>query len=211
MNGRLAGGPARGPARESEDKKYNLTDPGEFKEFIEFIKREFHSNRNSNATYQSNYMNIKTNFLDESNIISKMVNNNSFGINAIRAGFAQLFYIYDNNKKQIIFIGSTSKKINSSNNGKQYKYVCRLLKRPYTRYAGTSAIYHILDNLSDEYNGICLISLGSSEKFYNKLGFRKELNNHGVEHLYLAKNQMSTLLPKVIRDTEFISQFDKIY
>ena len=121
-------------------------------------------------------------------------------------------YIYDNNKKQIIFIGSTSEKRNSSNNGKQYKYVCRLLKRPYTRYAGTSAIYHILDNLSDEYNGICLISLGSSEEFYNKLGFRKEINNrYGTEYLYLAKNQMNTLRPKVIKNTEFVSQFDKIY
>ena len=93
-------------------------------------------------------MNIKSNFLKE-----------SFGINSIKSSYAQLFYIYDNNKKQIIFIGSTSDKGNS-NNGKQYKYVCRLLKRPYTRYAGTSAIYHILNNLSDEYNGICLVSLG---------------------------------------------------
>ena len=144
-------------------------------------------------------MNIKSNFLKE-----------SFGINSIKSSYAQLFYIYDNNKKQIIFIGSTSDKGNS-NNGKQYKYVCRLLKRPYTRYAGTSAIYHILNNLSDEYNGICLVSLGSSEEFYKKLGFRKEIKNNGIENLYLAKNRMSTLLPKLIKNTEFISQFDKIY
>ena len=85
------------------------------------------------------------------------------------------------------------------------------MKRPYTRYAGTSAIYHILNNLSDEYNGICLVSLGSSEEFYKKLGFRKEIKNHGIENLYLAKNQKNTLLPKVIKNTEFISQFDKIY
>ena len=85
-------------------------------------------------------MNIKSNFLKE-----------SFGINSIKSSYAQLFYIYDNNKKQIIFIGSTSEKRNSSNNGKQYKYVCRLLKRPYTRYAGTSAIYHILNNLDEIY------------------------------------------------------------
>ena len=49
-------------------------------------------------------MNIKSNFLKE-----------SFGINSIKSSYAQLFYIYDNNKKQIIFIGSTSDKGNSNN------------------------------------------------------------------------------------------------
>ena len=122
MNGRLSGGPAGGPERNSEDKKYNLKDPDEFKEFIEFINREFYSNRNDNSNYHTNYMNIKSNFLKESLQISKKINNGSFGINSIKSGYAQLFYIYDNNKKQIIFIGSTSDKRNS-NNGKQYKYV----------------------------------------------------------------------------------------
>jgi hypothetical protein len=41
-------------------------------------------------------MNIKSNFLKESLNISKKINNGSFGINSIKSGYAQLFYIYDN-------------------------------------------------------------------------------------------------------------------
>ena len=118
--------------------------------------------------------------------------------------FPKLFYIYDNNKKKIIFIG-VIRGIEIIN-GKRYKYVSKLLKRPYTHHAGTTAIYHILNNLDDIYQGICLLSELSSIKFYNKLKFI-----NGEEYRFLNRNKINTLLPSVIPNTEFISQFDKIY
>ena len=124
--------------------------------------------------------------------------------NIDRQDFPQIFYIYNNETHKIIFIGVIDgyKEIN----GKNYKNVNYLLRRPNTFGAGKIAVYHILEKLNIEYNGICLASLLSSRGFYDKLGF---INYGGT--LYLDKNKIETLRTESIEKTEFVSLFDKIY
>ena len=163
----MKGGENGGPA-ESGDKKYDLTNPDEFQDFINFIEKEFTCTNKNNEQYIKNYNTIKSDIyrlLTELKSSIKYLPNN----NIDRQDFPQIFYIYNNETRKIIFIGVIDgyKKIN----GKNYKNVNYLLRRPNTFGAGKIAVYHILEKLNEQYNGICLASLLSSRGFYDKLEF----------------------------------------
>jgi hypothetical protein len=196
-------GGENGEPASSGDKKYNLRNSEEFNEFCEFVKREFTSTNKNNEQYIKNYNTIKSDIyrlLTGLKSSIKYLPNN----NIDRQDFPQIFYIYNNETHKIIFIGVIDgyKEIN----GKNYKNVNYLLRRPNTFGAGKIAVYHILEKLNIEYNGICLASLLSSKGFYDKLGF---INYGGT--LYLDKNEIETLRTESIEKTEFVSLFDKIY
>ena len=188
----------------SQDEKYNLKNPDKFEEFIEFINKKFTSNNKNNREYKSNYNNVKGDVIRQLDALKSSIR--SLSIREDKHDFPQIFYIYNNDTSNIIFIGVIGgNKIIGGNN---YKHVRLLLRRPYTSKAGITAVYHILKNLDERYKGICLASLDSSNGFYIKLGFSSDRST-----LYLDKDQqhIETLKSKSIENTEFVSLFDKIY
>ena len=198
----MKGGENGGPA-ESGDKKYDLTNLAEFQEFIEFVEREFTSSNKNNEQYIKNYNTIKSNISRQLTALKssiKYLPNN----NIDKQDFPQIFYIYNNETRKIIFIGVIDgyKEIN----GNEYKHVKYLLRRQNTFGAGKIAVYHILEKLNEQYNGICLASLPSSRGFYDKLGFS---NYAGI--LFLDRSRIKALKTNSIENTEFVSLFDKIY
>lgn len=187
-------GGENGEPTESGDKKYNLTNPNDFNEFIEFVEREFTS---ANGNNKGNYNFIKTHIYSQLNKIK------SSPTNSIDK---QIFYIYNHNTHQIISLGIIDNR-NFEIDGKKYKHIEYLLKRPNTKKAGTSSIYHILNNLDKQYAGIYLSSLSGSSGFYNRLDF-VEINDL---RYYLDRDQIERLRKCSIENTEFVSQFDKIH
>ena len=179
----MKGGENGGPAS-SGDKKYNLMNPGEFNEFCEFVKREFTS---TNGNNKGNYNFVKTHIYEQLDSPKNRIDK-------------QIFYIYNNNSHQIISIGIIdNSKIEIK--GKKYKHIEYLLKRPNIKKAGTSSIYHILENLDEQYAGIYLSSLTGSKGFYNKLNF-VEFNDL---RYYLDRDQIERFKKSSIENTEFIS------
>ena len=169
----------------SGDKKYNLTNPEEFNEFCEFVKREFTStNKNNKGNYNFVKMQIYEQLDSPKNRVDK-----------------QIFYIYNNNTHQIISLGIIDNRNIEIINGKKYKHIEYLLKRPNIKKAGTSTIYHILKNLDKQYAGIYLASLSGSKGFYNKLNF-VEFNDL---RYYLDRDQIERFKKSSIENTEFIS------
>lgn len=186
----MKGGENGGPAK-SGDKKYNLRIPEEYQEFIQFVKREFTS---TNGNNKGNYNFVKMQIYEQLDSPKNSVDK-------------QIFYIYNNNTHQIISLGIIDNH-NIEINGKKYKHIEYLLKRPNIKKAGTSSIYHILENLDkQQYDGIYLSSLTGSRGFYNKLHF-VEFNDLCY---YLDRDQIARLGKDSIKNTEFISMFDKIY
>jgi len=177
------GGENGGPAK-SGDKKYNLTNPDEFKEFCEFFKREFTINNGNN---KGNYNFVKMQIYEQLDSPKNRIDK-------------QIFYIYNNNTHQIISLGIIDNR-NIEINGKKYKHIEYLLKRPNIKKAGTSSIYHILKNLDKQYAGIYLSSLSGSKGFYNRLNF-VEFNDL---RYYLDRDQIERLRKNSIENTEFIS------
>ena len=188
----------------SQDEKYNLTNSKKFEEFIDFVKTKFTSNNRSNSQYKTNYNTVKTDVIHQLDALKSSIQ--SLSIREDKHDFPQIFYIYNNDTSNIIFIGVIDgyKTIHGNN----YKHVRFLLRRPHTSKAGITTVYHILKNLDERYKGICLASLDSSNGFYIKLGFSSDRST-----LYLDKDQqhIETLESKSIENTEFVSLFDKIY
>ena len=180
----MKGGEHGGPA-ESGDKKYNLSDPKEYQEFIEFVQREFTS---TNGNNKRNYNFVK-------NSIYKQLESPKNRMNK------QIFYIYNNSTHQIISIGIIDNHNDFVINDKTYKHIEYLLKRPNIKKAGTTSIYYILENLDQQYTGIYLSSLTGSRGFYNSLHF-VEFND---SRYYLDRDQIERLIKNSIKNTEFIS------
>ena len=191
-----------GPA-ESGDKKYDLTDPKEYQEFIEFVQREFTSTNKSNEQYIEAYRNTKYRICRQLKGLTHSIS--SLPINNIdRKDFPQIFYIYNNKTHQIIFIGAIDG--DRDIDGKNYKHVSYLLRRPGTVGAGRIAIYHILEKLNKVYNGIYLSCLEGSAGFYKQLKF----SNFGGRY-YFDKDRIEELSTASIKNNELVSLFDKIY
>ena len=187
----------------SQDEKYNLTKSDKFKEFIDFVKNKFTSNNRSNSQYKTNYNTVKTDVIRQLDALKSYIQSLN---TQEKKDFPQIFYIYNNDTSNIIFIGVIDgyKTIHENN----YKVVRLLLRRPHTSNAGITAVYHILKNLDERYKGICLASLDSSHGFYTRLGF----SSHGSTY-YLDKDKqhIETLESNSIKNTVFVSLFDKIY
>jgi hypothetical protein len=180
----MKGGEHGGPA-ESGDKKYNLRDPKEYQEFIEFVQREFIS---TNGNNKGNYNFVKNQIYEQLESSKNRMNK-------------QIFYIYNNSTHQIISIGIIDNHNDFVINDKTYKHIEYLLKRPNIKKAGTTSIYHILENLDQQYTGIYLSSLTGSKGFYNSLHF-VEFNDL---RYYLDRDQIGILIKNSIKNTEFIS------
>ncbi len=85
-----------------------------------------------------------------------------------------IFYIYDTKDNRVTSIGIVGKNDITNNgrtkiSGKDYFFINYLLSGE--KKGGTSAIYHILNKLPPNYDGICLTSTESSRNFYKHLGF----------------------------------------
>jgi hypothetical protein len=192
---RIMKGGQLGEPAESGDKKYNLKNPHELFEFRDFVQREFNNSNRNNRNYKANYNSMKTQFIN-------LLNN--------PLPSYEIFYIYNNATRKIIFIGIMSNNIIEVNH-KRYKYIAILLRCPNTRKSGTIAICHILNNLTPDINGILLDYTDSSLKFYEKIGFKKILwktSSIEIERLYLNKNNKNSLLNDISREfenTELIS------
>ena len=187
----------------SKDEKYNLTSSDKFEEFIEFIKNKFTSNNRNNGQYKSNYNNVKGDVIRQLDALKsyiQLLNTQE------KTNFPQIFYIYNNDTSNIIFIGVIDG--NKIKDGNNYKHVRLLLRRPRTSKAGITAVYHILKNLDERYKGIYLASLDSSNGFYTRLGFSSDRTTF---YLDKDKQRIETLKSKSIENTEFVSLFDKIY
>ena len=180
----MKGGEHGGPA-ESGDKKYDLRNPKDYQEFIEFVQREFTS---TNGNNKGNYNFVKNHIYEQLKSSKNRMNK-------------QIFYIYNNSTHQIISIGIIDNHNDFVINDKTYKHIEYLLKRPNIKKAGTTSIYHILKNLEQQYNGIYLSSLTGSKGFYNSLLF-VELNDL---RYYLDRDQIERLIKNSIENTEFIS------
>ena len=126
----MKGGEHGGPA-ESGDKKYNLRNSKDYQEFIEFVQREFTS---TNGNNKRNYNFVKTQIYEQLESSKNRMNK-------------QIFYIYNNSTHQIISIGIIDNHNDFVINDKTYKHIEYLLKRPNIKKAGTTSIYHILENL----------------------------------------------------------------
>ena len=198
----MKGGEHGGPA-ESGDKKYDLRNPKDYQEFIEFVQREFTSTNGNNKQYIETYTSTKTNICRQLNGLTSSISSLPTN-NHNRKDFPQIFYIYDNENNKIIFIRAIDgdRKIQ----GKNYKHVKYLLRRPNTVGAGRIAIYHILTKLNEVYDGIYLIDLKGSAGFYNKLKFSKFGDMY-----YFDKDRIDELRTASIENTELVSLFDKIY
>jgi hypothetical protein len=100
------------------DKKYNLTILKEFQEFIEFVDKEFKTNKQTNESYTEDYHTTRFKLLT---LLPRLKNTIQFlpTNNTEKRGFPQIFYIYDNSNNKIILIGliDGEKEIG----GKQYK------------------------------------------------------------------------------------------
>jgi hypothetical protein len=180
----MKGGEHGGPA-ESGDKKYNLRNSKDYQEFIEFVQREFTS---TNGNNKRNYNFVKTQIYEQLESSKNRMNK-------------QIFYIYNNSTHQIISIGIIDNHNDFVINDKTYKHIEYLLKRPNIKKAGTTSIYHILENLDQQYTGIYLYSLSGSRGFYNSLNF-VEFND---SRYYLDRDQIVSLIKNSIKNTEFIS------
>jgi hypothetical protein len=180
----MKGGENGGPA-ESGDKKYDLSNPEEYQEFIEFVQREFTS---TNGNNKGNYNFVKNHIYEQLKSSKNRMNK-------------QIFYIYNNSTRQIISIGIIDNHNDFVINDKTYKHMEYLLKRPNIKKAGTTSIYHILNKLNSDIDGIYLSSLTGSRGFYNSLHF-VEFNDL---HYYLDRDQIESLIKKSIKNTEFIS------
>jgi hypothetical protein len=180
----MKGGEHGGPA-ESGDKKYDLRNPKDYQEFIEFVQREFTS---TNGNNKRNYNFVKNHIYEQLESSKNRMNK-------------QIFYIYNNSTHQIISIGIIDNHHDFVIKDKTYKHIEYLLKRPNIKKAGTTSIYHILKNLEQQYNGIYLSSLTGSKGFYNSLRF-VELNDL---RYYLDRDQIERLIKNSIENTEFIS------
>ncbi len=221
MKGGEWGGPAEsdtksknltnsGPA-ESGDKKFDLTIKSEFMEFYSFFNEHFiRNNRNTNNDYDSMKRGIQLYF---KSIIEKDVNYFSNTNNDYKKKNIQVFYIYDNNQRKIIFIGMIRdfKIIDDF----CYKNILYLLRCPNTFGAGKQAIYHILDKLPSEYRGICLESIPSAVGFYKKCGFRKIDSNDDYTTLFVLdkgnKEKLQQTIRNSVENTELVSTFGRIY
>lgn len=188
----------------SHDEKYKLTNSEKFKEFIDFVKNKFTSNNRSNSQYKTNYITIKGNVIRQLDALKSYIR--SLSIQEDKHDFPQIFYIYNNDTSNIIFIGVIDG--NKIIDGNNYKHVRLLLRRPHTSKAGITAVYHILKNLDERYKGIYLASLASSNGFYINLGFSSDGT---IFYLDKDKQHIETLESKSIKNTEFVSLFDKIY
>ena len=180
----MKGGEHGGPA-ESGDKKYNLRNSKDYQEFIEFVQREFTS---TNGNNKRNYNFVKTQIYEQLESSKNRMNK-------------QIFYIYNNSTHQIISIGIIDNHNDFVINDKTYKHIEYLLKRPNIKKAGTTSIYHILENLDQQYTGIYLSSLTGSRGFYNSLHF-VEFND---SRYYLDRDQIRSLIKNSIKNTKFIS------
>lgn len=198
----MKGGENGGPA-ESGDKKYDLSNPEEYQEFIEFVQIEFTSTNKSSEQYRNVYNSIKSNICRQLNGLTSSIPSLPTN-NRDRKDFPQIFYIYNNETHKIIFIGAIDG--DREIHGKNYKHVNYLLRRPGTVGAGRIAIYHILTKLNEVYNGIYLIDLKGSAGFYKKLNF----SMFGSRY-YFDKDRIEKLRTASIENTELVSLFDKIY
>ena len=164
----------------------------------------FTSNNRSNSQYKTNYNTVKTDVIRQLDALKNQIQ--SLSRQEDKQYFPQIFYIYNNDTSNIIFIGviDGDKLID----GNTYKHVRLLLRRPHTSKAGITAVYHILKNLDERYKGIYLASLDSSNGFYTRLRFSR----HGSTY-YLDKDKqhIERLESNSIKNTEFVSLFDKIY
>ena len=85
-----------------------------------------------------------------------------------------IFYIYDTKDNRVTSIGIVGYNYITNNgrtkiSGKEYFFINHLLSGE--GKDGTSAIYHILNNLPPKYAGICLNIKESERDFYKELGF----------------------------------------
>jgi len=185
-------------------KKMRGGGPYVFNENIERF-RNFVSNNFENES--NNYSSIKQ------EILLKI--NNYYSKSQINQNYEYyIFYIYDTEDDRITSIGIIGDNYFTDNdftdndkiviNNKEYFYINYLLSRE--RKGGTSAIYHILNNLPTKYAGICLTSTESSIGFYKRLGFTKH-----EDLMILDKNpenihKLKAKLPHPIT-TEFYSTY----
>jgi len=189
----------------NNDTKYNLNILEEFQEFIKFVDNEFKTNKPTNESYTRDYHTTRFKLLTLlpmlKNEIELLPTNNTE-----KRGFPQIFYIYDSHNKKIILIGliDGEKEIG----GKKYKNISCLLKRPNTKNSGRIAIYNILKKLDEPYNGICLESVPSLVNYYESLGFTRNRGYYIFDRTDLEK---LIIRNSPIENTEFVSQFDKIY
>lgn len=162
----------------SGGKLFNLQ--SNLENYRDFVNKHFLNNENRI---------LKKSIINEINnlITKKKKSNNNDNINDNNEFFNQnrnnIFYIYE--KDKIIVIGVIGEP--EVYKDKKYLNILYLLSYEKRKKSGTKAIYNILLNLPEKYNGICLYSVTGALQFYKKLGF---LNPPGKEYdfLILDKN-----------------------